>query len=270
MNIDDMTVLQTSKDPDALCEAALQIASQKNPEALRVLGERIGDEAFLGLLDSEQDYHSSPETLNVSGVLETLGGNPDPSAQNILVQLTQDQVFSAMLSRVEMLILACADIRPVPARILTFWTLQTGPDSSSNPLVVEALFTNGTAPAMTLFETMMTDPSYPTSDKIFWLLTYAVPHRDDPCFLEAAERVIKTNADQEMTIEWIRIIFDYQVTWYPPMDMPKPPNPIAISPEGKELLLKIGNNALALENLPASLKSAIETRLKMYRETEKQ
>lgn len=267
--MDHMTVVQTSKDPDAVCEAALQIASQNNPDALRILGECLGNETFLGLLDSGQDYQGSPETLNVTGVLETLGENPDPAARNILIQLTRSQAFSAMVSRVEMLILACADIRPVPDQILRFWTLQTGPDSSSNPLVVEAVFTNGTAPAMTLFERMMADPSYSRSDKIFWLLTYAVPHRDAPYFLEAGDRVIKTNADPALTLEWIRIIFDYQVTWYPPMEVPRPPDPAAISPEAKKTLLKAGDTALALENLPLNLKSAIETRLKMYRKNEK-
>jgi len=270
MNEEDLTTLRNSQDPDAVCQAALEIANGNNPDGLRLLAQKLGNNEFLSILDSEKDYQSSPHTLNVTGVLETLAENPATQAKEILIQLTQNQVFLANLSRIEMLILACANLRPLPQPVLTFWTQQTGPESSSTPLVVEALFINGTEPAMKLFESMMNNPSYSDSDKIFWLRTYAVPHRDDLYFLEAAERAIHGNAENQTKFEWIRTIFDYKAGWYPPRDMPVPPDPMLIQPQAKEKLQNIGNNALALSDLPEDLKIAIERRLNMYRQNENQ
>lgn len=270
MNEQDLTTLRNSRDPDAVCQAALQIADANDPDGLRLLGQKLGSNEFLSILDSEQDYQSSPETLNVTGVLETLAENPAPQAQELLTQLTQNPVFLSNLSRVEMLILACANLRPVPEPVLKFWIQQTGPESSSTPLVVEALFTNGTEPAMRLFENLMNSPSYSDSDKSFWLLTYAVPHRDDLHFLEAAERAIQRNAEEQTKFEWIRVIFDYKAGWYPPRDIPVPPDPMLIQPQSKEKLLLVGNYALSLSDLPEDLKIAVESRLKMYNESQNQ
>jgi len=270
MNEEDITTLRTSQNPEALCQAALEIANGNNPDGLRLLAQKLGNNEFLSILDSEKDYQSSPYTLNVTGVLETLAENPAPPAKEILTQLTQNSVFLANLSRLEMLILVCANIRPVPEPVLKFWTQQTGPESSSTPLVVEALFTNGTEPAMKFFENLMNNPSYSDSDKIFWLRTYAVPHRDDLYFLEAAERAIRGNAENQTKFEWIRTIFDYKAGWYPPRDIPVPPDPLLIQPQSKEKLLSTGNNALSLPDLPEDLKFAIERRLKMYNQKENQ
>ncbi|MHC4862510.1 MAG: hypothetical protein ACYTEX_00395 [Planctomycetota bacterium] len=235
-----------------------------------MLGQKVGNNEFLSILDSEQDYQSPPHTLNITGVLETLSENPAPQAQEVLTQLTQDPVFLANLSRLEMLILACANLRPVPEPVLKFWTQQTDPESSSTPLVVEALFTNGTEPAMRLFENLMNNPSYPDSDKTFWLRRYAVPHRDDLYFLEAAERAVQGSAEKQTKFEWIRVIFDYRGTWYPPRNIPTPPDPMNIQPNAKVKLQAIGNNALALSDLPEDLKTAVESRLKMYDESQNQ
>jgi len=270
MNEEDMTTLRNSQDPDAVCQAALEIANGNNPDGLRLLAQKLGNNEFLSILDSEKDYLSSPHTLNITGVLETLAENPAPQAKELLTQLTQNPVFLANLSRLEMLILACANLRPVPEPVLKFWTQQTGPESSSTPLVVEALFTNGTEPAMKLFESLMNNPSYSDSDKTFWLRNYAVSHRDDLYFLEAADRAIQGNAEKQTKFEWIRIIFDYKAGWYPPRDIPVPPNPMLIQPQSKAKLLSIGNYALSLPDLTEDLKIAIELRLKMYRQNENQ
>jgi hypothetical protein len=270
MNEQDLTTLRNSQDPDAVCQAALQIANGNNPDGLRLLAQKLGNNEFLSILDSEQDYQSSPETLNVTGILETLAENPAPTAKELLTQLTQNPVFLANLSRVEMLILACASLRPVPEPVLKFWIQQTGPESSSTPLVVEALFTNGTEPAMKLFENLMNNPSYSDSDKTFWLRSYAVPHRDDLYFLQAAERAIQGNAEKQTKFEWIRTIFDYKAGWYPPRDIPTPPDPMLIQPQSKQKLLSIGNYALSLSDLPEDLKIAVESRLKMYNKNENQ
>jgi len=264
MNEEDMTTLRNSQDPEAVCQAALQISNGNNPDGLRLLAQKLGNNEFLSILDSEKDYQSSPDTLNVTGVLETLAENPTTQAKEILIELTQNPVFLTNLSRVEMLILACANLRPVPEPVLKFWTQQTGPESSSTPLVVEALFTNGTEPAMKLFESLMNNSSYSDSDKTFWLRSYAVPHRDDLYFLGAAERAIQGNTNNQTKFEWIRIIFDYKAGWYPPRDIPVPPDPMLIQPQAKEKLQIIGNNALTLSDLPEDLKLAIERRLKMY------
>lgn len=264
MDTENMKILQTSNDPDKVCQAALEISGGENPEELKLLGELLGSGPFLSRLDSAEDYESPPETLNITGILETLGGNFSPEAKNVLVELTRNRVFLSHLSRVEMLILACAEIRPVPEPVMKFWTSQVDPGSSSCPLVVESLFTNATEQAMKLFETMMADPSYPLSDKDFWLLTYAVPHRDDLHFLEIAERVITADADRNMTLEWIRIIFDYKETWYPPIDMPKPPDPNKIEPMAKDKLMEVAEIALAVKDLPLDLRKAVETRTMLY------
>ena len=155
MNQEDMTTLRNSQDPEVVCQAALQIANEHNPDGLQLLAQKLGNNEFLSILDSQQDYQSPPHTLNITGVLETLAENSAPQAKEVLVQLTQNPVFLSNLSRIEMLILACANIRPVPEPVLKFWTQQTGPESSSNPLVVEAIFTNGTESAMKLFESLM-------------------------------------------------------------------------------------------------------------------
>jgi len=270
MNQEDVTTLRNSQNPEAVCQAALQVANGNNPDGLLLLAQKLANNEFLSILDSEQDYQSPPDTLNITGVLETLAENPVPQAQEVLVQLTQNPVFLSNLSRVEMLILACANIRPVPEPVLKFWTRQTSPESSSTPLVVEALFINGTEPAMKLFESMMNNPSYSDSDKTFWLRRYAVPHRDDLYFLEAAERAIQGNAEKQTKFEWIRTIFDYKAGWYPPRNIPTPPDPMKIQQQAKEKLRIIGNNALTLPDLPEDLKIVIERRLNMYRQNENQ
>ncbi|MDX2448769.1 MAG: hypothetical protein QNK29_16375 [Desulfobacterales bacterium] len=265
----DISTIRNSQDPDAVCQSALQIANDNDPEALQLLGQKLEDESFLSILDSKDDYQHPPRTLNITGTLETLGGNKSPEAREILIRLTQNSTFLAILSRVEMLILACADIRPAPESVIQFWTREAGHESSSTPLVVEALFINGTEPAMKLFEEMMADTSYPDFDKTFWLKRYAVPHRDDLYFLEAAGRAIKSDTPTPLLFDWVRIVFDYQANWYPPRNIPTPPNPMDIGQKEKEKLLETGEHALTLEGLPLDLKLAIEGRLSMYRSQEK-
>jgi hypothetical protein len=70
--------------------------------------------------------------------------------------------------------------------------------------------------------------------------------------------------DGMIKVELVRVIFDYSENWYPPRDMPTPPNPSAIEHDAKLALRSVANSALSLKALPDPLKAAVKKRLDFY------
>jgi hypothetical protein len=257
MNIDD--------DANTLSEKALLLAGSADPADMNSLAQLLSDDDFLSKLDSDEDYQSSPHTLRVTGVLERLSNNSAPEAHTVLSNLTKSPVFGQRISRTEVLIVTCAKIRPPSQDVLQFWDAHAQ-GGSSKPLVVGALFENNTPESMVLFEKLMLDSMHGDDEKIFWLKNYAVPHRDNLPFLQASERLLTRPIDSNMKIELIRVIFDYREDWYPPRDMPKPPDPMLIDPDARDVLQTLGEYALSLDELPENLGAAVKKRLSAYGE----
>lgn len=266
MESDNGTQMKNDDAADVLGRKAMQLAGSSSPSDLSILAQYLSDETFLSRLDSDDDYESPPHTLRVTGVLLKLAHNPAPEAYDVLVGLTTSTVFQQRLSRTEMLILACAKIKPPRQEVLQFWNKNAQGESSSKPLVVQALFENDTPASMSMFEQMMQSPSNSNEEKTFWLKTYAVPRRDNLPFLQAAERMLGGSMDETLKIELVRVIFDYSANWYPPRNMPKPPNPEAIQPDAKIVLRSVGESALSMKKLSDSLRAAVERRLDFYAE----
>ena len=258
-----LAVLQTSKDPKQLAEAAFALArSDQDADHDRLL-EWLKSPQSLSRLDSEEAYAGVARRLRIARVLDALSSNPAPSAKNVLVALTEVPAFIGVPACAELLISACASVRPAPPPVIKFWDEHCQPDDGFTPLTIDALAANGSAPAMALFEKKMADPKHEDDDKIGWMRSSILVHRDDVLLLRSCARMLAGVLPAELRPELIEVLFDYRpMEWYTPAAVYTPPDRSQASPEARSELRKIGELALKSIPLTPRQRKAIEDTLK--------
>ncbi|MGK3964570.1 hypothetical protein WMF38_10385 [Sorangium sp. So ce118] len=263
MTGDTVKVLETSRDPKELLAAALATARSDQPADHEVLRQHLQRDEFLRRLDSEQDYKEAARFwLRVSRVLEALGSNPLPSAHKALLTLTADKVFLAEGERIIALIQAGAKVRPAPAELVKFWDAHSQPEDGFTPTTITALVTNGSAPALALLETKLADPGHEDDDKLAWMRSDMLAHRNDLPLLERCERMLKGSLPRALRPSLVEVLFDYRPgEWFSPATVVSAPDLRKATPEALAELLKIGELALKSVPLSATQKKAVELRV---------
>lgn len=263
MNDSPTQVLQRSKEPKELQTAALALARSKRPEDHEALLGFLRRTEFLLRLDTPEDYaDAAAKRLRISRVLEALATNEAPSARQVIVELAQDSNFLSEEARVDQLIRASAYVRPAPPALVTFWDKYSQPDDGFSNLTVEALVENGGEPALRLFEKKMADTRHGRDEKIAWLRTEVLPHRDDPPLLNACERLLAGALPQDLRPHLVEVLFDYRPDeWYRPASVSTPPDRSKASAEAREALRRIGELALRTVRLSDEQRAAVKKTL---------
>src|SRR3954467_12797114 len=121
MNAAEQQTVAQSTDPKALVQAAQVLASSDDPLDHQALAAALYDAGFLARLDDDAAYQGRVNRLRVARVLRTLCKKLDASRSALLDGLTGAPAFLAQDLRIDLLIKACASLRPSPPTVIAFW-----------------------------------------------------------------------------------------------------------------------------------------------------
>lgn len=257
----------TKEEQRALATEALALARSVRPEDHSLLLQKLKSEEFLKKLDTEKAYRGPSNRLRLRQLLETLSKNTTPSARNTLVALTQTPNFYKEPARADLLITACAEIRPVPPEVIKFWDDHSKPDDGFTPLTIEAIVKNGSEPAIALLEKKMFDPKHDEEDKLDWMRSSILSHRNDFILLKGCERMLLGGLTENLRIALIEVLFDYRPQeWFPPSVVIKAPDRRQATREALDQLRTIGEFALNKMRLKEDLRKKVEKTLEEIKE----
>ncbi|HWV99080.1 MAG TPA: hypothetical protein VNZ64_05240 [Candidatus Acidoferrum sp.] len=259
-------ILGTSKDPGQLTEAAVTLAHSENRDDHRQLLASLESQEFLLRLDSREAYLGWVKSLNIRQVLDELSnGKPQP-AHATLLTLTRSEVFVGSAARVDLLIVACAPIRPAPPELVKFWDAHCQPQDGFGNLTVEALVDNGSAPAIALLAAKMRDTRFEEEEKLNWMRSSILTHRNDALLLNACHDVLRAGLSGPLRVPLVEVLFDYKPQeWFAPATVLCPPSRAALGLEGGAVLEKVGEFALANLKPPEDLAAKIRSELEAWR-----
>ena len=156
-------ILKISPEPNALKNAAQTLAASQRREDHAALKRFMADAKFLDRLNTHREYQiSGHKQLRLWAVLDLLSRNNAPSAHRVLVELTAEAAYNddEVPARADLLIQACARIRPAPSQVVAYWDKHCQPDDGHAPLTIKVLLENGSPPALALLERKMADPGH--------------------------------------------------------------------------------------------------------------
>lgn len=241
------------------------VASARSDEASRhaeVL-KQLQDPNVLTTLDIEAEYLDAAKfRLHVAQVVNALASNPSQSAQDALFGLTKSDIFTAHPARVLTLIRASAQIRPAPGPLVEFWDAYSQPGDGYTPLTVDVLVENGSPAALDLFERKMADPSHEDNDKVGWLRSGVLKHRNDALLLEKCGHLLDGMVSEYLQTELVDILFDYRPDeWFCAGDVPAAPPLQAATQEALSKLVEVGIVALTMIRLSDERRAVVSRRM---------
>jgi len=255
-----IAVLSSSRDPNELVTAALTLARSRQRQDHQSLGNWLVAPNFLLLLDSAQEYAQTGRRLRIQRVLQALADNPAQSAKELLVSLTQSRGFLEHRTRVEYLLRACASVRPAPPEVIRFWDRYSQPDDGFSNVTMDAVISNGSAPAMQLAERKLAEEAQPEEDREHWIHCYILSHRNDPGVLQGCLQMLSGTLPARFRPMLVDALFDYRPTeWFTPAETCKPPDRAQASPEARQLLRAIAAQAHMVNLTPAQQQAITRT-----------
>lgn len=242
--------------------AALAAARSDDPGQHAILLAKLQSESALDQLDSEAEYRmASRFRLHVAQVAEALATNAAPSAQRTFIALTDSPIFLAHDERVIALIRASEHVRPAPPELVAFWDRYSQPDDGFAPTVITALVANSSEPALALLERKMEDPSHEDDEKVSWMRTDMLTHRNDAALLRACERMLAGKLSELLRPFLVDALFDYRPgEWFRPVDSFSPPVLKSASREALQVLSKLAAQVLQTVSLTETQRAAVERR----------
>ncbi len=239
---------------------ALTLARSLRAEDHAELLARLKSPDFLTELDDDKAYAGRPERLRLRRILDELTRNPLDSARNVLAALTESQPFLAEDSRIDLLIKACAVIKPPPPKVVQFWDKYWQPDDGFSSLTVAAVVKNGDEAAVALLEKKMANPEFEMEEKLHWLHGPMLSHRLDLPLLLVCERMLLTGLPDDLNMKLVEALFDYRPQeWYLPS---VPYTPPVLEAAAEAVLLQVQKiGTMVLERF--SLDKRLETQVKM-------
>lgn len=205
------------------------------------------DRGQLAKLNSEQEYLAlEPRQLQVFFVLRALAENDSEPARQTLDAVANDAIYHFAGAFQSVLLEASKSSARPPAGLLQLWEEQLRPDADSLNEAVEAVVSNGSVPAIALFERSLLEQPYREDYVIAWLRGPVLRHRQDEALLRASQRLIGSS-------EWskaykrtlVAVLFEYDpARWYHSETVPPtPPDRSNLSDTSRELLLAIADEA---------------------------
>ena len=265
-----LQILGSSSDPKALKTAAEHLAASRQPEDHAALKPFLADPAFLGRLNSPNDYDRlRPKHLRLWWILDVLSRNIAPSAHRVLVELTAMPAYNddEKPSCADLLIQACARIRPAPPEVVAYWDRHCRPDDGYASLTIEALLENSSPPALALLEKKMAEPGHEDDTKMTWMHKSILPRRNDLAVLQCCYRMLTGTLPSSLRSALVETLFDYRPNeWYTARSpVARPPRHLMTDP-AKDELRKIGEFALKKMNLKEDLRKKVKKTLEEIKE----
>jgi hypothetical protein len=252
-------VLVNSKVPRELKNAAAVLAASKSPDDHDDLFRFLSSGEFLSRLDSDEAYQGNASGVRLSYVIDAITRNGFESAQRVLVRLTMAPEYDAQVLRMILLVSALAQVRPSPPEAVKYWADKSMPESPLASDVVEAICINQSDPALSLLEKTFADPGHDASLKVFWMRKHILSRRNDEPLVACCERMLYGSLPADLRPAMVETLFDYRpASWYRGCDPPKPPPRLLASEKVKELLKRIGEDAL--HTIPLSEEQKIGVR----------
>lgn len=271
----DATIAGT-RDAREVYRALRLAAAGTDPSEHAALRGQLVSPAVLGLIDSPKDYQAPPHTLRVAGVLAELMDNRTPISDETLNTLAANEQFVTGYPRQELMIRAMVVVRPASTQALDLWRAHSRPKSVLRHVTIDAICDNGTAPAMPLFEEVMTNPVHDPDSRVLWMQDAVLRNRDKATILDSCARMLRVPPrdgekpaedgpalEEPLAPSLVSTLFEHKERWYLECDPPQPPMLISTPKESKLILRRIGEWALAAleKSLDASTKVAIEQTL---------
>lgn len=254
--------LAFSTDRKVLAGAAVKLASSALPADHELLRSWLPTDSFLYRLNAPEEYNGPRQQLRLRLPLEALRDNPSPLARETIMGLVRNDAFTAVGSRVELLLEATASVRPPPQELVAFWDTFCQPDDGFTPITIQVLIQNGSKAALDLLERKFLDPAHANEDKVSWMRADLLTHRNDVPLLESCERLIKGPLADALKPDLVDVLFDYRpgewfrpgsTDWYPPHTS---------SPEARRVLGRIAQYALDRLTLTTRQRAAVTAALK--------
>jgi hypothetical protein len=252
-----------SPETKAALREALSAARGDDAAAHADLLARLQTQDELDRLDSEADYVEAAKfRLRVAQVVEALARNPEASARKAFIALTASPLFLAHDERTIALIRASQHVRPAPPELVAFWDRHCQPDDGFTPTTITALVANGTPGAVALLETKLKDPAHEDQDKISWMRTDILSHRNDVLLLEACERLLSGALPEHLRAPLVEALFDYRPDeWFKPAGVYAAPPLENASRAALEQVLRTGVVALTMVRLTDEQRRTVQDRV---------
>jgi len=254
---------EAARSSETLLREALALAGSAEPADHARLLAQLRSKRFLARLDSEDDYRQASRAgLRLQRVLSALAGNPAASARKTLLALARHPGFLADEERRFALLRASEPVRPAPPRLVAFWDAHSRVGDMYTPTTVDILVGNGSEAALRLFERKLLDSARRQDEKIAWLRTTVLTHRNDLALLRACERMLRGKLPKPLRPFLIEALFDYRPgEWYRPASHHAAPPLGEASPEALAVLQSIGERALATVRLTPAQRQVVAQRL---------
>jgi len=263
---DISSILDNSNNPKQLTQAAVTLArSNSSTDRAQVLA-RLHSSEFLLRMDSAEAYRGDPKRLNLWRVLDELARGKPETGHATLIELTRDASFISQPARVYLLIPACAAIRPAPPAVVKFWDAHCLPEDGFCNVTVDAIVENGSPPAIALLAAKLRDGRFEEEDRINWMRSSILTHRNDAPLLAACEELLKHGLSDSLRLALAEALFDFKPEeWFRPATVLNPPPRAAIGPEARATLDRIGEFVLANLKLSGGLAAKIRAELQALR-----
>lgn len=105
-------IASTTKDRGVLYDAALKAAASTDGAEHQALRSRLTTQPVLDLLDTRAEYEKPVTTLHIAGVIKQLMDNRTPVADESLNALASNELFTSILPRQHLMIMAMVPVRP--------------------------------------------------------------------------------------------------------------------------------------------------------------
>jgi hypothetical protein len=260
----DLNILATSSDARLLAFTLAEFAASDQAADQAVALRHLSSRAFLLRVNTEEDYFKQrSKTLRIAGVLKTLMDSPHAVAKPTLVALTTSADFLSFAALQELLVMALGSVRPSPPEAIHYWDSHSQPESANLHLVIEAIFINRSAPALTFFETKMADERQEIECRTIWLRDQMLRQRNDLEVLRSCERMVtQGTVPPPIPPLVVEALCDYHPDWYLACKKPKPPPRLLASDESKEVLRRICRFADGNLSLEPPIKAALEVTMR--------
>lgn len=241
-----LETLSTSTRPGQLLAAAIRVTASAQPDAITSLGQHLKTRDFLDRLDPPDSDGNGP--LRVDRLLKALAESPAPRAREVLLELTRAPTFTRSLERTDGLIEVLAQLRPAPEAAIRFWDAHSQPEDGFTSVTIAALVENGSTPALVLLAQKFSSPEHPDVDKIGWMRTEILGHRNDVALLRSCERMLRGSLPVHLKPLLVESVFDYRAEWYRPHLEVEPPCRSRADAAARQVLVELGE--YALRNVP--------------------
>jgi hypothetical protein len=247
----------------ALLSALVDAARGEQAARHRDVATELVTPAVLERLDSAEDYANAAQfRLRVSQVVDALAKNPAASARDAFLSVAENATFNEHEERTLALVRASVHLRPAPSRLVAFWDRHCQPEDGFTPTTITVLVDNGSQPALELFARKMEDPAHADDDKIAWMRTRVLPHRNDAALLQVCERLLVGAMPEPLLSLLVDVLFDYRPEdWFRPTTDVTVPALDAATPEALDAVIKVAIVALTMVALTAEQRLIVKERM---------